>query len=162
MTAIPDRASPADATGALGLRTVHRLIQLGERLKAYSVETLAPLEIRPRHYNVLMLVESTDAPSQQDLSRALGIDPNVMVSLIDDLEVMGLVRRAPNPRDRRRHAIGMTAAGRGLLRRANTLATAAEAAVLGQVSPDELAVLHDVAGRLLASSWETGMPKPTS
>jgi DNA-binding MarR family transcriptional regulator len=140
---------PESLTG----RTGYRLMMLGERLKASAVDTLAPLGIRPRHFNVLAALAAAASPSQQDLSRMLGIDPNVMVTLIDDLEQFGLARREPNTRDRRRHSIALTPAGRRVLRDGAARLDDAERAVFGQLSPAELAELHEVAGRLLTASW---------
>ncbi|MEN3359896.1 MAG: MarR family transcriptional regulator, lower aerobic nicotinate degradation pathway regulator [Mycobacteriales bacterium] len=134
-------------------RTGYRLMMLGERLKAAAVETLAALGVRPRHFNVLAALASGQAPSQQDLSRMLTIDPNVMVSLIDDLEQLGLAERQANPRDRRRHAIVLTKAGRRVLADGAALIDAAERRIFGHLSADELAVLHDVSGRLLTAPW---------
>jgi DNA-binding MarR family transcriptional regulator len=146
----PGSAPPEALTG----RTGYRLMILGERLKAFAVDTLAPLGVRPRHFNVLAALAAATTPSQQDLSRLLGVDPNVMVTLIDDLEQFGLAQRQPNPRDRRRHAIVLTAAGRRTLAEGAARLDAAESVVFGQLTTEELAVLHDVSGRLLFASWD--------
>ncbi len=71
---------------------------------------------------VLKMLDAVGACSQQTLSEELRIDRSVMVSICDDLEKSGYVRRERNPRDRRSYAVTVTDAGRERLR-------AAEAAI---------------------------------
>ncbi|GAA4617532.1 hypothetical protein GCM10023195_78300 [Actinoallomurus liliacearum] len=61
---------------------------------------------------VLKMLEAVGPCSQQTLSEELRIDRTVMVSVCDDLEKAGHVRRERNPRDRRSYAVTITDAGR--------------------------------------------------
>jgi DNA-binding MarR family transcriptional regulator len=54
--------------------------------------------------------------SQLALADALGIDPNVMVLIIDGMERRGFVRRKRNPRDRREQLIKLTRKGASTVR----------------------------------------------
>lgn len=66
--------------------------------------------LRVRHLSMLRLVAER-ARSQRELSQALGLDPSNAVSLIDDLEDLGLVQRTPDPQDRRARVVRATNAG---------------------------------------------------
>ncbi|WP_433133748.1 MarR family winged helix-turn-helix transcriptional regulator [Micromonospora sp. CA-240977] len=144
---------PAGTTSpgsAMSGRTGFRLIKLGELAMVTAERALEPLGVRPRHFNVLATLAADDTLSQQDVSRLLGIDPNVLVGVIDELEKQGLAERRRNPQDRRRHVVALTAAGRQVLRDGAALLDEAEAAFFAEVPAAELAVLHEVAARLLA------------
>ena len=53
--------------------------------------------------------------TQQQLGRAIGMDPSSMVSTIDELEAKGWVERRRHPTDRRAYALHITDAGRETL-----------------------------------------------
>jgi DNA-binding MarR family transcriptional regulator len=146
-----DKPTPPTAgpKAALQARVGYRLIKLGEMLMSTAEDALAPLGVRPRHFNVLATLAADASLSQQDLSRLLGIDPNVMVGVVDDLERLGFATRVRNPLDRRRHIIELTPTGRGVVKGGAALLDAAEAKVFGLLSAKERATLYDAAGRLL-------------
>lgn len=61
---------------------------------------------------VLVLMGVSETPcSQKYLGRALGIDPNTMVDLIDKMEAKHLIRRLRNPHDRREYTLEVTVKG---------------------------------------------------
>jgi DNA-binding MarR family transcriptional regulator len=68
---------------------------------------------------------------QQQLSSDMGIDPSVMVKLINELEDTGLAERRRRPGDRRAWEVSITPKGRRALDRARQLATEVEDEVLG-------------------------------
>lgn len=53
--------------------------------------------------------------SQLTIAELLGINPNVMVLVIDSLEKRRLVKRQRNPKNRREQLVVLTAKGRGAL-----------------------------------------------
>jgi DNA-binding MarR family transcriptional regulator len=136
----------------LAVRTGYRLIKLGELALAAAERALEPLGVRPRHFNVLTVVAANPTISQQDLSRYLNIDANVMVGVIDELEQAGLARRQRNPADRRRHVVDLTKTGLDMLRRGQRFLDAAEAELFAALSDRDRAKLDDLAGRVLATN----------
>ena len=50
--------------------------------------------------------------SQSDIARMAQVEPQTMSRTVDRLEREGLVTRAPDPLDRRRHVLAITDAGR--------------------------------------------------
>jgi DNA-binding MarR family transcriptional regulator len=72
---------------------------------------LAAVGVTPRAYGVLSNLANADGQTQQQLADALGIHRNNMVSLIDDLERAGWVRRHRHSHDRRAFHIRLTSAG---------------------------------------------------
>ncbi|PZS29756.1 MAG: MarR family transcriptional regulator [Pseudonocardiales bacterium] len=141
------------------------LSQLGFHSARRFTELLVPLEVHPRQYGMLRRLAASDGQSQQQLAAAMGIHRNVMVSLVDELERRGLVRRGRHPTDRRAHAVLLTSAGRRLLVRAEQIASEHNAELLDPLDSadqDTLASLLQriVDGAGLARGVHPGLQAP--
>ena len=86
-----------------------------------------------QQYALLSALEEGGRASQADLGRGLGIDPGDMVRLIGATQTEGWLERTPDPADRRRKLVAITAAGRRRLHKLD--------AVVAQVQDDLLAAL---------------------
>ncbi|MEU6329020.1 MULTISPECIES: MarR family winged helix-turn-helix transcriptional regulator [unclassified Streptomyces] len=106
----------------------------GHRLVA---EALAGEGMRMMHHAVLSAVEEIGPVSQAELGRTLHIDPKDMVAIVNELQRDGLVTRSPDPRDRRKNAIEISADGRRRLRRTRQLGDEANAALTEDLTPAE-------------------------
>ncbi len=82
----------------------------------------------------------------------LGIPPNRMVLLVDDLEERKLVRRERHPTDRRAHALSLTASGKDLLGQAFGVAFAIEEAISGGLDSTDRATLLRLLGQIAQQS----------
>jgi DNA-binding MarR family transcriptional regulator len=154
VTASTPAGTPAGpAAPPLARHTGYLLIKLGEIALAAAERALAPLSLRARHFNVMTMIAADVTLSQQDLSGALGIDPTIMVALIDDLERQGFLRRQRNDKDRRRYALQLTPAGQHALERALDAIQDAENELLAPLTRQEAGTLHELADRLLAPHW---------
>jgi MarR family transcriptional regulator, lower aerobic nicotinate degradation pathway regulator len=160
VTAPPPAAGPpaSPAGQPLARHTGYLLIKLGELTLATAERALAPLSLRARHFNVMTMIAADVTLSQQDLSGLLGIDPTIMVALIDDLERQGFLRRQRSDKDRRRYMLQLTPAGQDTLKRALHAIEDAENELLASLTGQEADTLHDLAGRLLAPHWPLRHP----
>ena len=77
------------------------------------------------------------------------LDPNNCVLLLNDLEAAGHVERKRDSADRRRHIVGMTAAGGKALAHAERAMESLEDDVLGALAPEEREVLRGLLARAL-------------
>ena len=77
------------------------------------------------------------------------ISAAAMSGYVDRLERAGLVRRTPDPADRRRHGLSVTEEGERVLRSVKSRRTAWLAARLEQLSPGELSALDAAVEPLL-------------
>jgi DNA-binding MarR family transcriptional regulator len=116
-------------------------------------ERLAQLGLTNRQYFVLAGIESAAPISQQDLSRLLGIDPTVMVGVIDDLERGGFISRTRDARDRRRYALGVTPTGGKALAGAHGAMTAVEDEFFSPLSDAQRDRFRASLKRLLEGRW---------
>jgi DNA-binding MarR family transcriptional regulator len=108
------------------------------------IRTLAPIDIRPAQYSVLVVIAGNPGLSQSDLAALLGIERARLVRLLDKLEKRGLTRRLASRTDRRSHALRLTGDGQRLLRRAKQLASMHEARLVERLGADERKMLIEV------------------
>ena len=143
----PTGESPGDA--ALVSSTGFLLARVGTESRRRWTRALAQLGLRPSHYGVLMALAAVGAVSQQGLSEVVGIDPRNAVPVLDELEGRSLVTRDRDPRDRRRHSLRLTDAGRQTMRRLQSLGETAERELLAPLSEAERAQLNALLLKLL-------------
>jgi len=112
------------------------LARAGLRGKELLNERLRPFGIHVRHYAVLAMLMETPA-AQVAMADRLCIDRTSMVSLLDELEAQGLVRRTTNPQDRRVHVVQITEHGQEIVRSGERCARETEAELLERLTPAE-------------------------
>jgi DNA-binding MarR family transcriptional regulator len=96
----------------------HGVIRLINRVRVEVMDALdrelAGYDITAPQLVVLASVANKEADSASQLCKTISYDPGAMTRMIDRLEQKGLVRRVPNPEDRRATNLEMTVAGRAL------------------------------------------------
>lgn len=88
------------------------LALLGRDAMGRLREALDAHGLKPRQFQVLGLLHDHGATGQRELGEILGVDPSILVTLLNPLEADGFVSRERDPADRRRHVVTLTAAGR--------------------------------------------------
>jgi DNA-binding MarR family transcriptional regulator len=147
MPTSPTISDPAAPAGYAML--VFRLARVtGFRL----ARALASLALRTNEFAVLHHLQEAGPLSQQQLGGALGIDPSNLVGLLDALESDGLIVRPRDPRDRRRHLVELTAAGRTRVEQAKRAVAEAEQSMLAPLDERERKQLHGLLKRLAGHS----------
>jgi DNA-binding MarR family transcriptional regulator len=138
-------------------RTTYLLWNLSSAGRRRLVEQLAGEDFGARlphhrlhHLAVLSCLADFGPACQRDVGEHLGMDGSDLVAVLDDLERAGWVVRRRDQRDRRRHRVTLTPAGRQALRRLDEVALQAEDAVLAPLSAEEREVLHGLLLRALA------------
>ncbi|MBC3991707.1 MarR family transcriptional regulator [Streptomyces sp. AC563] len=104
----------SDASGQLA----EQLLRLTRKLHRAHKRYLEPLGITPAQARLLRTVALYDAepPRMADLAARLEVVPRAVTTLVDALEANGVVRRVPDPSNRRVIRIELTDAGRATLR----------------------------------------------
>jgi len=67
--------------------------------------------LKPRQVELLLVLARQRSTTQQQLVATLGVDPSVLVGLLNDLEAKGLVERVRDAGDRRRHIVVLSPTG---------------------------------------------------
>jgi DNA-binding MarR family transcriptional regulator len=99
-------------------------------------------------YAVLATLERGPAPTQSELAAASGRDKTRLIPILDRLEARGLVRRTPDPADRRNRVVALTAEGRELVGSCRAAIREMEAEFLADLDPGERATFVAVLERL--------------
>jgi DNA-binding MarR family transcriptional regulator len=82
-------------------------------------------------------LDELEPASQADLGRRLGIDPGDMVRLVRAMEAEGWLRRTPDPADRRRNLVAVSASGRRRLRELDGVVAELQDHLLAGLTPTQ-------------------------
>src|SRR6266436_3897554 len=91
------------------------------------MRTLAPMDVRPAQYSVLLLVEANPGRSQAAIGQALDIERARLARLLHGLEGRGWIERRAADGDGRSHSLYLTRAGEKALMRIKALTVRHEA-----------------------------------
>ena len=143
---------------ALVRNTGYLISRLGFYASKHFAERLATVGLTPRMWGAMNMLDHEGDVTQQQLGRAIGMDPSSMVSTIDELEAKAWVERRRHPTDRRAYALHITDAGRETLTAARRLAGGAQNELLAPLDEAERAQLHDLLLRLVAAAGAEADP----
>ena len=119
------------------------------QLKLYEdfLQCVAPLQLTPAQFSVLLLLEKNPGRNQTEVAGALNILRPNFVAMLDGLESRGLCTRARSATDRRSHVLSLTEKGRAALSRARKIIAAKHEARLSSLlgSADRAALLRILA-----------------
>jgi DNA-binding MarR family transcriptional regulator len=113
-------------------------------------QTLAPLDLRLRHYQLLRLLHFDGPRLQSTIGPVLGVDRTTVVALVDQLEKMKLAKRERSLDDRRAYLISATAKGKRIAIKATELVGQVEATMFAPLSVEEQNVVRKLSARLLS------------
>ncbi|MFF0866424.1 MarR family winged helix-turn-helix transcriptional regulator [Nonomuraea sp. NPDC003560] len=120
---------------------------------------LAKVDARKWHYAVLASLQEHGPGSQATLSRRTGIYRSDMVGVLNELAERGLIERTPDPDDRRRNVITITAQGRRRLRRLDQVLDDLHDELLAPLAPAERDQLVQLLTRLLDHHMHAPEPR---
>lgn len=123
-------------------RLADQLIRLSRRLHRSQRQLLEPLGITPAQSRLLRsLAQCEEPPRMADLAQRLDVVPRAVTTLVDALEARELVRRVPDPHNRRVIRIELREAGGEALRALRRARRAAAADLLAPLDDGQRAAL---------------------
>lgn len=126
----------------------YRLRKAQVAVFADFARTMSGHAITPGQFGVLTVIGANTGLTQSALAKAVGIERSTMVAVLDGLERRGLIERRASPRDRRSHALALSAAGTVLLVELRKLVAAHERRILLDLAPAERKALVGLLARL--------------
>src|SRR6201992_3943470 len=121
-----ERPEAADETPELQMGELSEL--LGYSLKRAQLRIfedflrcVAPLQLTPAQFSVLLLMDRNPGRNQTEIANTLGILRPNFVAMLDGLESRNLCERIRSANDRRSHILVLTDKGRAVLARAKRL-----------------------------------------
>src|SRR5690242_9219881 len=144
-------ASPA-VPEALTRYTGFLLSRMGTITQKRFSTRLEALELTPRMWGALNVLEAAGPITQHGLCKRTGMDPSSMVSTIVDLEKKGLVERRAHPSDRRAYALHITDTGRVTLSEGREVVQGVQDELLAPLDEAEREQLRSLLLRLVAAA----------
>ncbi|MEB3198289.1 MAG: MarR family transcriptional regulator [Candidatus Sericytochromatia bacterium] len=118
------------------------------RVQRFFEEALSPLGLTVAQAHVLHALFSQDQRQAKDLARELQVDAATLTPMLDRLERLGLVRRCPDPQDRRATRICLEERAHRLRPAVETTLSGATERLVSLYAPDEFATLMRLIQRL--------------
>jgi len=94
---------------------------------------VAPLQLTPAQFSVLLLLDKNPGRNQTEIANTLGILRPNFVAMLDGLESRDLCSRVRSTNDRRSHILVLTDKGRAVLARAKKLVASKHEARLNEL-----------------------------
>jgi DNA-binding MarR family transcriptional regulator len=118
-------------------RPGHLIRRLNQISVALFLEEVGPLDLTPRQYAVLHMIEEVPGIDQASLSNMIAVDKTTMVKLVDRLVDKELITRTRSQTDRRANHLHVTDKGRALLAQVVPCLDRSDQRILAPLSPDE-------------------------
>jgi len=113
-------------------------------------DALATADARGYDYRLLAALQEFGPTSQATLGRRTAVDRSDVVATVNTLAGRGLVRRSPDPTDRRRNIITIAPAGEAHLARLDAILADVQDQLLAPLSPADRRLLITLLERVLA------------
>lgn len=131
-----------------------RVRLLRNNLNARSIAVSEPFGLPTGSLTIMSLIERNPGSSQKELADKAGITGPGLVSLVDELEQRGLVKRERSSTDRRRNMLVLTESGQETVAALFKVVTEIEAPIRQELSREELTQLLSMIDRVLVALGE--------
>jgi DNA-binding MarR family transcriptional regulator len=118
---------------------------VARRLRHQTRETVSPYGVTPGQARALSALDRHGDLRLSALAEHLRITPRSGTEVVDALEELGLVRRSPDPDDRRATLVALTAPGEDVAAALRAARRAEAEAFFGALTPDD----RDALARIL-------------
>jgi len=138
-----------------GPRAVCREVAHVGRLLAAAINVrLTELGVRTGHLGTLLALYEQDGQTQAELTRVVGVEQPSMVATLRRMEAADLVRRDPDPDDRRRAIVTLTPKAQAIRADVQGLRRKIAAEALADFTTEERASMLGMLNRLAANLEE--------
>ena len=138
-----------EAPARLSTKPSWLLGQVAVHAHRLASESFGELGARGYHYRILAALDEFGVASQAELGRRCSMDRSDVVAAINELADRGFVERTPDPDDRRRNLVSLTAAGDRQLRDLDRALDQVQDDLLGPLSAADRQALTSLLTRLL-------------
>ena len=134
---LPETLETPEHNTAIQRMPGHQVRRLQQVAVALFAEELQPWDITPVQYAVLATLERHAPISQTTLSALIAYDRATIGGVIDRLDAKGWLSRTLDPGDRRLRLLGLTPAGRTVLRDIHPLVASVQKRLLAPLTDGE-------------------------
>lgn len=151
-----DSETPAQPPSAAAREAARDLVEVLRRLRA-RMRALPSGDLTPTQSAVLIRLNKDGASSTTVLAAAEGVRSQSMTATLNALDAAGLLARAPDPEDGRRHVITLSPAGQAKAERDRVERYAWLARALQErYTPDQLGTITEALGLLAQLAPDEG------
>jgi DNA-binding MarR family transcriptional regulator len=130
-------------------RPGHLIRRLNQISVALFLEEIGHLDLTPRQYSALNMIEEMPNIDQVRLSEMIAMDKTTTVKVLDLLVEKGLVTRTRSATDRRTNGLNITEAGRALLQQVLPLLDRSDQRILATLAPERRQRFMEMLTRLV-------------
>lgn len=124
------------------------------RLQKQHYAQEAEVKMTVEEFILLNMINEKNDQISQNIAIATGKNKSVVMRMIDSLEKKGLVRRTPNPADRRENLLSITDEGEKTVRQYHDIEQRLSTELADGITPEELSVFWNVLDRISEKSKE--------
>ncbi|WPX08665.1 MarR family winged helix-turn-helix transcriptional regulator [Anaerocellum danielii] len=124
------------------LRTIRR--KLNNRLKSEELFDCHESLTFAEQQVIMVLSENSQPMTMKDIASELGISPSTLTGIVDKLVEKGIVKREPDPQDRRKIQVFLTEEGKNIVEKVNEFRTRVLEPILKNLSPEEINLLKKI------------------
>lgn len=124
------------------------------RLQKQRYAQEAEVKMTVEEFILLNMINEKNDQISQNIAIATGKNKSVVMRMIDSLEKKGLVRRTPNPADRRENLLSITDEGEKTVRQYHDIEQRLSTELADGITPEELSVFWNVLDRISEKSKE--------
>jgi len=143
---------PPDLTTPLEALPGHQIRRLQQIAVGLFMEETGAHDVTPVQFAALATVARQPGLDQRTLARTIGFDTSTIGGVVDRLERRGLMRRQPDPEDRRVRRLSVSAAGLQLLQAVLPAMRRAQQRILAPLSAAEQAQFMRLLDRLVEAN----------
>jgi DNA-binding MarR family transcriptional regulator len=135
---------------------VDAVLSASRVLVAVAARSLADVaeEVTLTQYRTLVVLASRGPQNLAGLAEAVGVTPATATRMCDRLVRKGLIRRRTERDDRRQLRVALTAKGRSLVDAVTVRRRQEIGRIMGEIPPEQQAVLVQALGRLASAAGE--------
>ena len=149
------RVRVSETPERLATRPSWLISQLAVHVRRLVFDGFAGAGARGYHYRILAALHEFGPASQAGLGRRCDMDRSDVVAAVNDLVGQACVERAPDPEDRRRNVVTITAAGEEQLRRLDRALDEVQDELLAPLPAEERQTLTRLLAQVLAHHRHT-------
>lgn len=123
-------------------------IKLGKQIQKALKSQNLPFSLGTTPASAILLISQYANISQSQIARHLHLEPASIVSMIDELEKLKLVKRIASKKDRRRYQLTLTDAGINAAKIINKQTDKLDNFLRNKLSLKELNILLEITGKL--------------
>lgn len=118
------------------------------KLRKAFFKHMAPLNLRPVEFTILVLLQTNELVTQKKLCQAIDSPAPNLVVILDRLRERGLIARLRSEEDRREQHLTLTDTGNALVTEARVIAETMENEVVQVLTPGEQMMLFELLDKL--------------